>query len=97
LDKQKVMDNHFIDSIYVKKGNKDFIVAELSIDVEKTIKLLTDIKDYAKSQKGYFNVSMLKSKKDPEKYYLKYVLWEQKPEVTAKQQMPDREDDDLPF
>lgn len=40
---------------------------------------------------------MLKSKKDPEKYYLKYVLWESKPEVTAKEQMPDREDDDLPF
>jgi len=91
------MENHFVDSIYAKTGKKDFIVAELAIDVEKTIELLNGLRDYAKNNKGFLNASMLKSKKDPEKYYLKYVLWEQNPEVTAKQQMPDREDDDLPF
>lgn len=91
------MENHFVDSIYAKEGKYDFIVAELGVDVEKTIELLTKLKDYAKDNKGMVNMSILKSKKDPKKYYLKYVLWEKKEEVTAKQQMPDREDDGLPF
>lgn len=91
------MENHFVDSIYAKSGKKDFIVAELAVDVNKTIDMLKGLQEYAKSNKGFLNVSILKSKKDPEKFYLQYVLWESKPEVTAKQQMPDREDDDLPF
>lgn len=91
------MENHFVDSIYAKEGKYDFIVAELGVDVEKTIELLTKLRSYAKENKGMVNMSILKSKKDPSKYYLKYVLWESKPEVTAKEQMPDREDDGLPF
>ena len=91
------MENHFVDSIFAKAGNKDFIVAELGVDVERTIELLNNLRAYAKGNKGMVNMSILKSKKDPNKFYLKYVLWESKPEVTAKEQMPDREDDDLPF
>jgi hypothetical protein len=36
------MENHFVDSIYAKAGKHDFIVAELGVDVEKTIELLTN-------------------------------------------------------
>lgn len=91
------MENHFVDSIYAKAGKHDFIVAELGVNVEKTIDLLSELKAYAKNNKGMVNMSILKSKKDSSKFYIKYVLWDNKPEVTAAEQMPDREDDDLPF
>jgi len=46
-----------------------------------------------------FNISVLKSKKDPDKFYTKYVIWDAPKQVTASEQMPDREtvQDDLPF
>jgi hypothetical protein len=91
------MENNFVNSVYCKAGKYDFIVADLGFNVEETIKWLESLREYAKENKGIVDAQILRSKKDPNKFYMQYRKWEKKPEVKAVQQMPDREHDDLPF
>lgn len=89
----------FVNSVYAQQGKKDFIVTELDVNVDETIKFLQGIRDYAQSRNGVVRMTVLKSMKDSTKHYLQMVKWKaQKPEVKAVEQMPDREtEDDLPF
>lgn len=96
----KKFEEVFVDCMYAKKGKYDFIKTELDVNVEQTIQFLNGLKEYAKDRKGIVRISILESKKDPERHYAKMVKWkevQEKPEVKAVEQMPDRETEDLPF
>lgn len=93
------MDSEFVDWIFARTGKFDWIHAELGVPVAELEKALPRLRELAKDNKGVVNVQILRSKKDNNKIYAKYNTYKPKEEVEvkAKEQMPDREDDDLPF
>lgn len=94
------MEGDFVDWIFARTGKFDWIHAELGIPIAELEKAMPRLKELAKDNKGVVNVQILRSKKDNAKIYAKYNTYKPKeaePEVKAKEQMPDREDDDLPF
>lgn len=97
------METILVNGMIPKKAKHDFIVTNLHINVNEFSKFLIEQKDYIEKNNGWLTVDILKSKKDPEKYYGKITKLEKKAEVSASSHMPDREakvntvEDDLPF
>ena len=91
------MKSDFLNSVFAYKGKKDFVVTDLKIKVLEFEQFIKENRSQMVNDE--FNISVLKSKKDPDKFYTKYVIWDAPKQVTASEQMPDRETvhDDLPF
>lgn len=90
----------FLNFLFARKGKYDFIVSNVSVKAEEMIAWLKDNKETADANNGFITFDILKSQKDPNKYYAKTFKPDasKKKAVTAKEHMPDRESvDDLPF
>lgn len=90
----------FLDFLFCKKGKYDFIVTSVAIRADEMAKWLVKNKEKANASNGWLNFDILQSSKNPEKYYAKtFTADKAKAQVTAKDQMPDREavNEDLPF
>lgn len=106
------MDNEtqFIESIWVKKGKYDFVVANLNVNAKGLVEFFKKNAEYIKDNNGYINIELLKTRNDRDKYYAKFTPFTPKPKVEASEHMPDRQmadkepavevketEDDLPF
>lgn len=91
------MKTDFLNSVFAYKGKKDFVVTDLKVKVSEFEQFIKEFRPQMVNDE--FNISVLKSKKDPDKFYTKYVIWDAPREVKAVEQMPDREQvgEDLPF
>ena len=88
----------FVNSIIPKESNLDFVVCKLSIKVEELQHFLRGKEDFARDNKGFISVDILRSKNDPSKIYSKFSEWKPKvQEVSSSQHQPDRGLDDIPF
>jgi len=90
----------FLDFLFCKKGKYDFIVTSVAIRADEMAKWLVQNKKKADENNGWLNFDILQSQKNPDKHYAKtFTIVKEKEQVTAKQQMPDREvvNEDLSF
>jgi len=91
----------FLNFVFPRPSKYDWVVANISFNVEEMIDWLQKNKQKASENKGYIDFDVLKYSKDPNKYYARRYNKEVVKQVTAKEHMPDREavakDEDLPF
>lgn len=91
-------ETEFLNFLFCKKGKFDFIVSSVSIRADDMMGWLKANKELADENNGWLNFDILRSQKDPAKHYAKtFKANKVKDEVKAKEHMPDRETEDLPF
>lgn len=92
-------DTIFVDGLGVYQNDRDFVVCDISIEPKKLIAFLQANKEHM-SEKGYFRISVLKSKNKEGVIYAKLDTWKptEKAENTGVQ-YPDAEinPEDIPF
>lgn len=99
------MENILVNGLVPKKAKHDFIVTNLHLNVAEFSNFLIEHKDYIAQNNGWLTIDILKSKKDPDKFYGKITKLEKKAEINSNSHMPDRDtfkkpvevESDLPF
>lgn len=88
-------DTIFVDGLGVYQNDKDFVVCDISIEPKKLIAFLQANKEHM-SEKGYFRISVLKSKNKEGVIYAKLDTW--KPKESTGIDYPENtiSPDDLP-
>lgn len=107
MDKKYDNNTQFVESIWVKEGKYDFVVANLNVNAKGLVEFFEQNKETIKANNGYITIELLRAKSDRSKIYAKHTPWTPKPKVDAKEHMPDREmaakepvvekTEDLPF
>ena len=90
----------FLNFVFPRPSKFDWVVANISLNVDEMIEWLQNNREKANSNKGYIDFDVLKYSKDPNKFYARRYNKELPKQVTAKEHMPDREtveQSDLPF
>jgi len=87
----------FLNFLYPKTSKLDFIVANVSFNAEQFAEWIQKNKEKAEANKGYLQFDILRSGKDPNKFYARVYDSPKKEAVSTKEHMPDRETSDLPF
>ena len=83
----------FVDGLYPKEPNVEWISASFGINVEKFVEFLNNNK--SRGSNGYLNIDIKKAQKTG-KMYASLNTYKPK-EVKSVEQSPDRDNDDLPF
>jgi hypothetical protein len=93
------MDNNieFLNFLFPRSSKLDFIVTNISFNAKEMSEWIEKNKDKAEANKGYLTFDVLRSGKDPNKYYARVYDSPKKDPVSSKEHMPDRETADLPF
>jgi hypothetical protein len=93
------MDNNieFLNFLFPRSSKLDFIVTNISFNAKEMSEWIEKNKDKADANKGYLTFDVLRSGKDPNKYYARVYDSPKKDPVSSKEHMPDRETADLPF
>jgi hypothetical protein len=93
------MDNNieFLNFLFPRSSKLDFIVTNISFNAKEMTEWIEKNKDKAEANKGYLTFDVLRSGKDPNKYYARVYDSPKKDPVSSKEHMPDRETADLPF
>jgi hypothetical protein len=93
------MDNNieFLNFLFPRSSKLDFIVTNISFNAKEMTEWIEKNKDKADANKGYLTFDVLRSGKDPNKYYARVYDSPKKDPVSSKEHMPDRETADLPF
>jgi hypothetical protein len=93
------MDNNieFLNFLFPRSSKLDFIVTNISFNAKEMSEWIKKNKDKAEANKGYLTFDVLRSGKDPNKYYARVYDSPKKDPVSSKEHMPDRETADLPF
>lgn len=87
MDKPKT---EFVEGLYAKKSDKDFVVVNLNIKVEAFSQWLISKKDFIEKNNGWMSVGILKAK-DPDKVYASFKEYVSDPQYSNNQHSPDRE------
>lgn len=89
----------YVDSVVAKSEPKyDWVITKLHIKAADFVDFLKAHKTHIENNNGFMSFDILSSSKDPSKHYARYTEIKHEPEpVTAAAQMPDREEDGLPF
>lgn len=100
----------FVESIWVKEGKYDFIVANLNVNAKGLVEFFKKNAEHIKENNGYITIELLRARSDRSKIYAKHTPFTPKPKVEASEHMPDRQmadkepavevketEDDLPF
>jgi hypothetical protein len=87
----------FLNFLFPRSSKLDFIVTNISFNAKEMSEWIEKNKDKAESNKGYLTFDVLRSGKDPNKYYARVYDSPKKDPVSSKEHMPDRETADLPF
>ena len=93
------MDNNieFLNFLFPRSSKLDFIVTNISFNAKEMSEWIEKNKNKAEANKGYLTFDVLRSGKDPNKYYARVYDSPKKDPVSSKEHMPDRETADLPF
>tara|TARA_B100000900_G_C20345463_1_gene620004 strand:- start:132 stop:422 length:291 start_codon:yes stop_codon:yes gene_type:complete len=92
-------EHKYVNSVVAKEEPRfDWVVTKLHIKAAEFVDFLKAHKQDIETNNGFFSFDILKSSKDPSKYYARHtkINKEVQEPVTASQQLPDRQDD-LPF
>jgi hypothetical protein len=81
-------DTIFVDGLGVYQNDKDFVVCDISIEPKKLIAFLQANKEHM-SEKGYFRISVLKSKNKEGVIYAKLDTWKPTEKVADSQENTD--------
>lgn len=95
----KKYEHKYVNSVVAKSEPKyDWVITKLHIRAAEFVDFLKAHKPQIEKNNGFLSFDILSSSKDPSKYYARYTEIKEEPEpVTAAAQMPDREEDGLPF
>lgn len=87
----------FLNFLFPRSSKLDFVVTNISFNAKEMSEWIEKNKDKAEANKGYLTFDVLRSSKDPNKYYARVYDSPKKDPVSTKEHMPDRETADLPF
>jgi hypothetical protein len=87
----------FLNFLFPKSSKLDFVVSNVSFNAKEFAEWIEKNKDKAEANKGYLQFDILRSGKDPNKFYARVYNSPKKEPVSTQEHMPDRETSDLPF